>query len=81
MQPGDFIPAFVTLIFMPFSFSLAYGLIAGIITYAAINTATWFLGVISGGRFLPPDYDDKEYWSCKCCPFTPAYTPSCLQRN
>lgn len=51
---------------MPFSFSLAYGLIAGITTYAAINTATWFLGAISGERFLPPDYDDKEYWSCKC---------------
>ncbi|EMD85089.1 hypothetical protein COCC4DRAFT_66668 [Bipolaris maydis ATCC 48331] len=61
--PGDCIPAFVTLIFMPFSFSLAYGLIAGIITYAGINSATWFLGAISGGRFLPPDYDDKEYWS------------------
>lgn len=51
---------------MPFSFSLAYGLIAGITTYAVINTATWFLGAISGGRLLPPDYDDKEYWSRKC---------------
>lgn len=26
--PGDAIPAFVTLVFIPFSYSVAYGLIA-----------------------------------------------------
>ncbi|KAL1793284.1 hypothetical protein ACET3X_008266 [Alternaria dauci] len=61
--PGDSIPAFVTLMFMPFSYSIAYGLIAGIMCFAIINTTTWALGAISGGRLLPPDYDDKEYWS------------------
>jgi AGZA family xanthine/uracil permease-like MFS transporter len=67
--PGDSIPAFVTLMFMPFSYSIAYGLVAGIMCYAIINTVTWALGVVSRGRLLPPDYDDKEYWSCKSiCP-------------
>ncbi|KAJ4347676.1 hypothetical protein N0V95_005219 [Ascochyta clinopodiicola] len=61
--PGDSIPAFVTLMFMPFSYSIAYGLVAGIMCYAIINTVTWALGAISGGRLLPPDYDNKEYWS------------------
>ncbi|CAN9099563.1 unnamed protein product [Alternaria alternata] len=61
--PGDSIPAFVTLMFMPFSYSIAYGLIAGIMCFAIINTFTWALGAISGGRLLPPDYDNKEYWS------------------
>ncbi|KAL1596059.1 hypothetical protein SLS59_008048 [Nothophoma quercina] len=61
--PGDSIPAFVTLMFMPFSYSIAYGLVAGIMCYAILNTFTWALGAISGGRLLPPDYDDKEYWS------------------
>ena len=63
--PGDSIPAFVTLMFMPFSYSIAYGLIAGIICYAVINTTTWAVGKISGGRVLPPDYDNKEYWSIR----------------
>jgi AGZA family xanthine/uracil permease-like MFS transporter len=66
--PGDSIPAFVTLMFMPFSYSIAYGLIAGIMCYAIINTVTWALGAVSGGRLLPPDYDNKEYWSCKRTP-------------
>jgi AGZA family xanthine/uracil permease-like MFS transporter len=70
--PGDSIPAFVTLMFMPFSYSIAYGLIAGIMCYAIINTTTWALGAISGGRLLPPDYDNKEYWSCECC-LNPSY--------
>ncbi|KAF3047611.1 hypothetical protein E8E12_010832 [Didymella heteroderae] len=61
--PGDSIPAFVTLMFMPFSYSIAYGLVAGIMCYAIINTFTWALGAVSRGRLLPPDYDDKEYWS------------------
>jgi AGZA family xanthine/uracil permease-like MFS transporter len=63
--PGDAIPAFVTLMFMPFSYSIAYGLIAGIMSYTIINTATWVIAKISSGRILPPDYDNKEYWSCK----------------
>jgi AGZA family xanthine/uracil permease-like MFS transporter len=63
--PGDAIPAFVTLMFMPFSYSIAYGLIAGILTYTIINTTTWAIAKVSGNRILPPDYDNKEYWSCK----------------
>jgi AGZA family xanthine/uracil permease-like MFS transporter len=63
--PGDSIPAFVTLMFMPFSYSIAYGLIAGIMCYTIINTTTWALGAITRGKVLPPDYDNKEYWSCK----------------
>ncbi|KAL6156214.1 hypothetical protein ACJBU6_05345 [Exserohilum turcicum] len=59
---GDAIPAFVTMIFMPFSYSLAYGLIAGILCYVLINTSSWAIGLVSGGRWLPPDYDDREYW-------------------
>jgi AGZA family xanthine/uracil permease-like MFS transporter len=63
--PGDAIPAFVTLMFMPFSYSIAYGLIAGIMSYTIINTATWVIAKISSNRILPPDYDNKEYWSRK----------------
>lgn len=63
--PGDSIPAFVTLMFMPFSYSIAYGLIAGIMCYAIINSTTWIVSTITRGKVIPPDYEDKEYWSCK----------------
>jgi AGZA family xanthine/uracil permease-like MFS transporter len=72
--PGDSIPAFVTLMFMPFSYSIAYGLIAGIMCYAIINGTTWFVGFVTRGKILPPDYDNKEYWSCKFCITTLAST-------
>lgn len=66
--PGDSIPAFVTLMFMPFSYSIAYGLVAGIICYSLINSITWLIGIVSGGKLLPPDYENKEYWSSKSPP-------------
>lgn len=74
--PGDSIPAFVTLMFMPFSYSIAYGLIAGILSYAIINSITWALATVSGGRILPPDYDNKEYWSSKSIPLLFFFFPS-----
>ncbi|KAF4549885.1 Permease family protein [Elsinoe fawcettii] len=61
--PGDAIPAFITLMFMPFSYSIAYGLIAGLLSYAVINSTIWLLKVVSRGRIVPPDYDSKETWS------------------
>jgi len=73
--PGDSIPAFITLMFMPFSYSIAYGLVAGIMSYAAINSVTWAVGKITRGRILPPDYENKEYWSCES-PFPPNYSLS-----
>src|SRR3954471_21732522 len=38
---GDSFPAFVTLAVMPFTYSIAYGLIAGIVSYIIINTIIW----------------------------------------
>jgi len=73
--PGDSIPAFITLMFMPFSYSIAYGLVAGIMSYAAINSVTWAVGKITRGRILPPDYENKEYWSCES-PSAPNYSLS-----
>ncbi|PNS14782.1 hypothetical protein CAC42_2011 [Sphaceloma murrayae] len=63
--PGDAIPAFITLMFMPFSYSIAYGLIAGLLSYTVINTTIWVLQKVSGGRITPPDYAEKEFWSLR----------------
>jgi adenine/guanine/hypoxanthine permease len=60
---GDALPAFLTIAIMPFTYSIAYGLIAGICTYIIINTLVWVVAKASGGRILPPNYDQKEQWT------------------
>lgn len=60
---GDSLPAFLTLAVMPFTYSIAYGLIAGIISYMIINTSVWLVEIASGGRWVPADKEFKEPWS------------------
>ncbi|RDW70135.1 putative permease [Coleophoma crateriformis] len=62
---GDSVPAFVTLAVMPFTYSIAYGLVTGIVTYTVLNTGVWLLMKASGGRIIPYDYEQKDYWSYK----------------
>ncbi|KAF9204584.1 hypothetical protein BGZ49_005128 [Haplosporangium sp. Z 27] len=60
---GDAIPAFLTIALMPLSYSISYGLIAGIGSYIAINGGVYLIELISGGRFQPEDKDLREPWS------------------
>ena len=60
---GDAIPAFVTIAIMPFSYSIADGLIAGVCTYIVLNTTVWLIAKASGGRIVPPNYHEKEEWT------------------
>ncbi|KAF3170049.1 hypothetical protein TWF106_011406 [Orbilia oligospora] len=60
---GDAIPAFATLIFMPFSYSIAYGLIAGILCYTVLNGSAFIIKLATG--ISPADEDLKEYWTYK----------------
>lgn len=62
---GDAVPAFVTLAFMPLSYSVAYGLIAGMMAYTSLNVLIWLTKKLSRGRWVPPDADMAEYWTCK----------------
>lgn len=62
---GDALPEFITLAVMPFTYSIAYGLIAGIVSYMIINTTTWLVELISGGRIVVPDKEFKEPWTWK----------------
>ncbi|OQD69967.1 hypothetical protein PENDEC_c028G05443 [Penicillium decumbens] len=63
--PGDAIPAFLTIAIMPFTYSIAYGLIAGICSYMTLNTIAWMLEKISGGRIVPPNKEESDPWSWK----------------
>lgn len=62
---GDALPAFLTLAIMPFTYSIAYGLITGIISYIVINTIVFIVEKASGGRIVPADKEFKEPWSYK----------------
>lgn len=63
--PGDGIPAFITIMVMPFTYSIAYGLIAGIITYIILNVGAWVLEKASGGRIVPHGKEAKDAWTWK----------------
>ncbi|KAH0152556.1 xanthine/uracil permease family protein-like protein, partial [Aureobasidium melanogenum] len=60
---GDAIPAFLTIATMPFTYSIAYGLIAGILSYILINTTVYIVEKASGGKFVPQDKQFKEPWT------------------
>ncbi|KAF8754688.1 Permease family [Rhizoctonia solani] len=51
---GDAVPAFLTLIIIPFTYNIAYGLITGIVTYVLLNTLPWAIRRLSGRRISPP---------------------------
>ena len=60
---GDSVPAFVTIALMPFTYSIADGLIAGICLYILLNTLVWLVEVASGGRIVPPNKELKDPWT------------------
>ncbi|KAK4453139.1 ubiquitin carboxyl-terminal hydrolase [Podospora aff. communis PSN243] len=62
---GDAVPSFVTLTFIPFSYSVAYGLIAGLFSYSVLNLMIWLVIKTSRGTLAPKDYELKEYWTWK----------------
>lgn len=62
---GDSIPAFLTICMMPFTYSIAYGLIAGIMSYILINVLVWLIEIGTRGKIKPPNKEDKEPWTYK----------------
>lgn len=62
---GDSLPAFVTIALMPFTYSIADGLIAGICLYILLNSLVWIIEKASGGRIVPHNKDLKDPWTWK----------------
>jgi AGZA family xanthine/uracil permease-like MFS transporter len=62
---GDAVPAFVTVMFIPFGYSAAYGLIAGLMVYTALNGMIYLTKLLTCGRIVPDDEDQREYWTSK----------------
>lgn len=62
---GDAVPAFLAMAIMPFTYSIANGLIAGVFSYIILNGGVWLIKVASGGRIVPPNYDERAGWTWK----------------
>jgi AGZA family xanthine/uracil permease-like MFS transporter len=62
---GDALPAFVTIAVMPLTYSVAYGLIAGLFSYTVLNGLIYITRKISGDRIQPLDADRAEVWTYK----------------
>ncbi|KAG7085667.1 hypothetical protein E1B28_003212 [Marasmius oreades] len=60
---GDAVPAFITLLIIPLSYNIAYGVIAGIISYMVINGIPWLIMKITRDRIVPPTYEASEEWA------------------
>lgn len=63
--PGDAIPAFITIAVMPFTYSIAYGLIGGIMSYILLNGTAKTIKFLSGGRIVPANEELKDPWTYK----------------
>ncbi|KAF5320090.1 hypothetical protein D9611_010319 [Ephemerocybe angulata] len=59
---GDAVPAFLTLIIIPFGNNIAYGVIAGIFSYIILNGIPLIIRKASRGRIVPSNYDMAEPW-------------------
>ncbi|KAL0573997.1 hypothetical protein V5O48_007966 [Marasmius crinis-equi] len=59
---GDAVPAFITILMIPLTYNIAYGVIAGIGSYFVINGIPWVLMKLSGDRIVPPSYEVAEEW-------------------
>lgn len=78
---GDAVPSFITIIMIPLTYNIAYGVIAGILSYVVLNTIPWALGRVSGGRWLPPNYDNAEVWTVPPGGIFPAWVSRLLGRS
>ncbi|KAJ2304076.1 hypothetical protein IWW55_002601 [Coemansia sp. RSA 2706] len=59
---GDALPAFITIIMIPFGYSIGYGLIAGIGSFIAINSLVYVVFKLSRGRIVPPNFEERDDW-------------------
>ena len=56
-------PAFLTMIGIPFFYNIGYGLIAGIISYMVLNVIPWLILKATRGRVVPEGwYTEREPW-------------------
>ncbi|KAF9555938.1 xanthine/uracil permease [Agrocybe pediades] len=76
---GDAVPAFLTLLIIPLTKNIAYGVIAGIMTYLILNGIPLIVKKISGGRVLPHEYENSEKWVIPPGSFVPPWVQKAME--
>lgn len=59
---GDGLPAFLTIIMIPLTYNIAYGVIAGIMSFIILNGIPLAIKKATGGRIVPGTIEDSEPW-------------------
>ena len=59
---GDAVPAFLTLLVIPLTYNIAFGVIAGVLSYVILNGGAWLVKKLTCGAIVPPNYDLAERW-------------------
>ena len=59
---GDAVPAFITILTIPLTYNIAFGVIAGILSYVLLNGGAWLVRKLTCGAVEPPNYDLAERW-------------------
>ncbi|KAI9463885.1 permease family-domain-containing protein [Boletus coccyginus] len=77
---GDALPAFLTILIIPLSFNIAYGVIVGVVTYAILNGFVWIVRKVTDGRISPPNYDALEPWTVPPGRITPPWITYIMNR-
>ncbi|TBU27120.1 xanthine/uracil permease [Dichomitus squalens] len=78
---GDALPAFLTIITIPLTYNIAYGVIAGILSYVLLNGGAWIIRKVSGGRIVPANYDLAETWVIPPGGIVPGWVKALQGRN
>ncbi|KAI9297438.1 hypothetical protein K502DRAFT_101362 [Neoconidiobolus thromboides FSU 785] len=82
-HPGEAIPAFLTVAIMPFTYSIAYGLLAGIFSYIAFNLLAFIIEKISFGKLKatrPPPRPISEATTFSLSQLAPPWVPAVTKR-
>ncbi|KAG2134678.1 permease family-domain-containing protein [Suillus cothurnatus] len=78
---GDAVPAFLTILFIPLSYNIAYGVIVGVFSYVIINGFVWVVSRASNNAIVPPNYDASEPWVIPPGGIVPSWIKILLNRN
>ncbi|KAL5522042.1 hypothetical protein ACEPAF_1898 [Sanghuangporus sanghuang] len=78
---GDSVPAFLTLIMIPLTYNIAYGVIAGIGSYLILNVLPFLIRKATRDRIVPPLYDLGEQWRVPPGGFAPLWMRNVARGN
>ncbi|KLO07302.1 hypothetical protein SCHPADRAFT_945397 [Schizopora paradoxa] len=78
---GDAIPAFLTLLMIPLTYNIAYGVIAGVGSYLLLNLVPAFIRKVTNGRIAPPLYILGEKWEVPPGGFLPVWMRNVARGN